>query len=255
MLSPGMSPHPGHRPPRRGCARPGLGLGLGPRRPPGRAMALSRVGGTCSRRRLVRASFQLSLPARPAPGRAAEPRPWPPASPPSHDGSPARPAAAPHLVLREPRHLRLFGCHVRAHAGRTAPPRLQRRERGRGGGGAAAAAAAATVEAHPGSARGRCRGARREGAGRALRGCARGLGGWVGASVAGLREQGSSSGARVAGARARAEGWGAGRRRPAAPGGGGGGTWLFRRETTLRFCKTTGLPGSPPRLGPVSPGD
>lgn len=37
-------------------------------------------------------------------------------------------------------------------------------------------------------------------------------------------------------------------------GGGGGrgwGTSLFRRETTLRFCSTTGLPGSPPPLGPV----
>lgn len=117
--------------------------------------------------------------------------------------------------------------------------------RGKGGGGAAA-------EAHPGCARG-CWGALREGAGRALRGCARGWGAgleqaWRDSRNKELRGS-ARGGARGGDARGGLESLAAEARSPRSRRGEGRGTWLFCRGTTLRFCSTTGLPGSLPRLG------
>lgn len=178
----------------RGCARPGRSQS--PRRPPGRAMAL--ISGDL----LPAAASCAPLPtspsprvplqsARSSPGPDHRPPPprWSPPSGPqpprtSSSGSPgasASSAAMSELTL-------------------DAPPRPGcSGGRGRGGGGLAA-------EAHPGNARG-CRGARREGAGRAPRLRAwlgSGAGGWVGAGVAGLQTQGARlarAGVRVAGLR------------------------------------------------------
>lgn len=255
MLSLRRPPHPSHRPPGEGeraqaAARdPGGRLG-GPR-----PRAARRAGGGIgSRSGLVRAS-----PSPPAPLRSARPSPGAPiARHPPPRGAPARPAAALHLVLREHWGLRIVGCHVRAHAGRTTPPGLQRREREerRGGGGGVAAA----EEAHSGSARG-VQG-RAAGRGGTRSAAAREAGGLGWSKRGGTPETRSRSGARgarpAAGTRAGGRVWGGWRLRPAAPGAGGGGvergwgkgreTWLFRKETTLRFCSTTGLP--PPRSPP-----
>lgn len=253
MLSLGRPPHPSHRPPGEGegsqaAARPPPGGRLKGPRP----RAARRAGGDLLPQR-PRARLSPPLPRRlPGSGARGQAR-APIAHHPRHEEPPRGPqpprtsssestgasvssAAMSELMLDQPP---LPSCSG---------------QRGRGGGGVAAA-----QEAHSGSARG-CRGARREGAGPALRLRAR-LGGWDGASVAGLQKQGApperaSRGPRRG--RARGPGWGGGWwLRPAAPGGGGGGVdWGMGGRAEKRgssaekppcgFAQQQGLPGSPP---------
>lgn len=238
-----------------------------PRRPPERPKAPSSEASRRGSAPAAASCAPLSTsPSPPARLRSARPRPGPDRPPPPPRGAPARPAAAPHLVLREHWGLRVVGCHVRAHAGPTAPTKLQQPERKRrrrrrcGAGGPLRERAGVQGRA---AGRGGTRSA-----------AAREAGGLGWSKRGGTPETRSSSGARVArpaaGARAgarlgrrlvaeargprRRRGWGG-----LGDGGKGRETWLFRRETTLRFCSTTRSPREPAarerrlQIRPLSP--